>query len=447
MAERIPPQDIPSEMCTLGAMILDSSQIADALLIIDSECFYRQDHQILFSCIKEIYLKDNVVDLVMLRDALNKNGKLESIGGVDYLVAIAESAPSAANLLYYAEIVKRTYLQRCVIRMCNRYANDAFNHKDQDEVQELINRLEEDVFKLNGADNKRQVQPISKNIHSVVKSIINHEEAVRGLPTGFSEFDDLTGGLQPGELMVVAGRPSMGKTALALNIAENMAIEQGKGVLLFSMEMSNTELIKRSLIAHSGVSSYRIRNGYIGDGDIEELVRSEVAISPAPIYIDDTPHITPLEILSKGRASKLRHDIQLIVIDYMQLVQAPGQKKLIEAITYISRQFKLLARELNIPVIAVSQLSRGPEQREDHRPRLSDLRESGAIEQDADTVVFVYREDYYHKKNYSTYEPNNKGEIIVAKQRNGPTGTIDLYWNGDLMKFSSMVTEPEGALV
>jgi len=441
MSERIPPQSIESEMCTLGAMILDPVQIADVLLILDAECFYRQDHQIIFSCIKEIYLKENAADLVMLRDTLKQKDKLEQIGGVEYLVEIAESAPSAANMLYYAEIVKRTYLQRCIISLCNRYANDAYSHKDQEEVQELIDEMEQAVFKLSGADIKRQVQPISKNLHSVVKSIINHEEAVQGLSTGFREFDELTGGLHPGELMIVAGRPSMGKTAWALNVAEYMAMEQDKGVVLFSMEMSDKEIIKRNIISHSGVSSYQIRNGYISQIDIDDIVRAEVAISPAPIYIDDTPHINPLEILSKGRALKLRHDIQLIVIDYMQLVQSPGRMSPYETITYISRQFKLLARELDISVIAISQLSRGPENREDHRPRLGDLRESGAIEQDADTVVFVYREDYYHKINNGSYEPTNQGEIIVAKQRNGPTGSINLSWNGDLMKFSNLITE------
>ena len=432
--ERIPPESPEAESCTLGSMILDKGCIDPVAQILQADDFYRLEHRHIFNAILSRYESSGELDLVLLRDELKLQGKIDDVGGVEFIQMLAESVPSATNALYYAQIVRNKALQRQVIKLCTKYQADAFDH--QKDVQGFVEQFESDVFQLSQANTKTDDTPFPKVVDDVIDSIVNGTGS-QGLPTGYTDYDELAGGgLHNGNLIIIAARPSMGKTSLALNIAENVTFGQKKPVLIFSLEMSKQELIRRLIVLRSGIGSLAVRGPYLSRDQKDQIRECRDEIVNAPVHIDDSARNTPLQILSRARYMKARYGIELVIVDYLQLMDVPGKDRMIEAVTYISRQIKLMARELDVPVILLSQLNRGPEQREDHRPRLCDLRESGAIEQDADAVLFLYRGDYY-TKHLPGFVADNIGELIISKQRNGPTGKIEMIWDGGLMKFKN----------
>ena len=423
---RMPPQSVEAEICTLGSMILDVDGIGDIVGILRAEHFYRGDHQLIYEALLHLYDQKKAVDLVLLRDELKRRGQLEQAGDVDYLVSLAESVPSAANATYYARMVRDKAMLRELISISGEIT--ALAYEGRGEVEEIINDAEQKVFKI--TQDKLAGHPVSLGeIMQQTFELIDQRSGahVYGLSTGFRELDELTGGLQKNEMIVVAARPSMGKTALGLNIAEHVGADNHEGVAIFSLEMAGQQLAERMLCGRSHIDNQKVRKGIFSADEIQTMTTVAGELSEAKIFVDDSASLTPLELRAKARRLKLKHDIQLVVVDYLQLMYCPGAESRQQEVSTISRHIKALARELNVPVIVLSQLNRSPEGREGHRPRMSDLRESGAIEQDADVVMLLHREDYYHTE--PGYERTNCAEVIVAKQRNGPTGTIELIWN------------------
>ncbi|MCP4710772.1 MAG: replicative DNA helicase [Planctomycetes bacterium] len=423
---RVPPQSIEAEICTLGSMVLDVDGIGDIVGLLRAEHFYRGDHQLIYDALLHLYDQKKAVDLVLLRDELKRRGQLEQVGDVDYLVSLAESVPSAANATYYARIVRDKAMLRELISISGEINSLAYEGRG--EVDEIINDAEQKVFEV--TQDKLTGHPVSLGeIMQQTFELIDQRSGshVYGVSTGFRELDELTGGLQKNEMIVVAARPSMGKTALGLNIAEHVGADNHEGVAIFSLEMAAQQLAERMLCGRSHIDNQKMRKGIFAGDEIQTMTTVAGELSDSKIFVDDSASLTPLELRAKARRLKLKHDIQLVVVDYMQLMHCPGSESRQQEVSTISRHIKALARELNVPVIVLSQLNRSPEGREGHRPRMSDLRESGAIEQDADVVMLLHREDYYHTE--PDYERSNCAEVIIAKQRNGPTGTIELVWN------------------
>ncbi len=450
---RVPPQSIESEMCALGSMVLDNNSIGEVIHLLNAECFYRHDHQVLFEAMLSLYENNMPVDLVTLREELVKRGKLDEVGGVDYLVNIAESVPSAANAQYYAQAVLDKALLRNLITATNEINSDAFDAIG--EVSEILEDAERKVFEVTEKKITRQAVGMRDIIQNVFISLEKRDgQLVTGIPTGYTELDEMTCGLQPGEMVIIAARPSMGKTALGLNIAEHVAADNGIAAAVFSLEMSSQMLAERMLAGLSHVDSQKLRRGMLSDKDYEALGTTAGGLSEAPLFVDDSSALTPLELRAKARRLKMQHDIQLIVIDYMQLMHAPGSESRQQEVGLISRHIKAVARELEIPIIAMAQLNRGPEGRDGHKPRMSDLRESGNIEQDADVVMLLHREGYYKKKASQEAADVADGaeygmgsdedavddtlaEIIIEKQRNGPTGVVQLTWIKEWTRFEN----------
>ncbi len=431
---KTPPQSIETEMAVLGSMILDPDCLADVFSILKTTDFYSHNHQIIYSAMRKLQDEKRGFDLVIMRDTLKQAGKLDQIGGVSYLMQLTDSVPSAVNATYYARIVKDKSLLRHMIKVCGQYQLEAYGHNG--DVHDLLSELEADVYRLAEERTTKGPEPIQPTIQAVVDRLHQNESVSRltRLASGFFELDDMLSGLHPGELVIIAARPSMGKTALGLNIAEYVARIEQKGVLLFSLEMGAEELAKRFLVSVSSVNTHGMRSGNISQERREELQAIADSFRPVTLMVDDSPRLGPMELLSKARSCQRRYGIDLILVDYLQLMHVPGCNNRYDEIGQISRALKLTARELNVPVVVLSQLSRGPESREDHRPRLSDLRESGNIEQDADVVLLLYRGDYYEQDQT---KHTNIAELIVGKQRNGPTGKIDLVWNKLAMRFNT----------
>ncbi len=456
MAGRVPPQDIEAEMCTLGSMLLDKECIGQVVNLLDRDCFYRHDHQVVFDSLVTLYERNSPVDLVLLRDELTKNDHLEQVGGIDYLVALAESVPSAANAEYYSKIVHEKALLRNLITASNLIHTEAFEARG--DVSEVLEDAEKKIFEVTQKKITRQATVMRDIIGDVFTALETRSgHLVTGLATGYTELDDMTCGLQPGEMIIIAARPSMGKTALGLNIAEHVGADNGKPTLFFSLEMSCQMLAERMLAGRSHVDSQNLRRGQLSDKEYESLGNTAGELSECPIFVDDSSTLTPLELRAKARRMKMQHDIQLIVIDYLQLMHAPGSDSRTQEVGLISRHIKAVARELEIPVIAMAQLNRGPEGRDGNRPRMSDLRESGNIEQDADVVMLLHRAGYYKKKAAADAalqdggdindfggdddgpdEDENTAEIIIEKQRNGPTGVVKLTWIPHWTRFENM---------
>lgn len=432
---KIPPNDQEAEQAVLGAMLTDKDAVVVAIEILKNDDFYRKDHAEMFDCMLELYGQGSPIDLVTVKGVLDSRKMLDNIGGMEYLTLLASSDFTTANIEAYAKIVEGKSVLRKLIKASNEIIKNGFEAKES--VDQVLDDAERKIFNILQKKNTKSsvhIKNVLVDAFAKLEELYNSKNNVTGVPTGFSELDKKTAGLQPSNLIFVAARPAMGKSALALNIAANAAIRHSVPVAIFSLEMSKEELTNRILCSEAMVDSSKIRNGSIEDDDWLKLANALGPVSEAPIYIDDTPGITSMELRAKCRKLKIEHDIGLVVIDYLQLMQGSRTENRQQEISEISRSLKILAKELNIPVIALSQLSRAPDARADHRPILSDLRESGSIEQDADIVAFIYRDDYYNEET----EKKNVSEIIIAKQRSGSTGTVELGWIGEYTKFVNL---------
>lgn len=442
---RIPPHDNDAEQMVLACMLYpdeDGVRVAAENLLSDD--FYSPAHKIIFNAFIDLYNNNKPVDFVMAKDKLESLGFLEQVGGVEYLVNLSGLAATTAKTKFYVDIVKQKAIFRRLIKVSDSIA--AKSYEGGEDVNAVIAEAEQDILEVSQNINSndfvsmdRVMAEVIENIDKVTRSNSN----ITGIETGFKDFDRLTAGLQNSDLILIAGRPSMGKTAFALNIAQYAAVEKRVPVAIFSLEMSKAQLGNRMLSAQALVDSSKLRVGNLTPEEFDAIAMAMGTLSAAPIEIYDTPGINPISMREKCRKLKLEKGLGLIVIDYLQLMEGTGNRNESDQqrVSYISRSLKGIARELNVPVIALSQLSRGPEGRTDHRPMMSDLRESGAIEQDADVVCLLFREEYYKKDDP---EVKNKGEVIVAKNRNGSTDTVNLIWRGQFTRFDNMVDEGDG---
>ncbi len=433
---KLPPASLENEVALLGAMLVDNRMIGDVIQVLNSsEDFYKQGHAALYDVLVEMYDRNEPIEMPQLTQRLRDRQILDQVGGIEYIIELAEACPVATSAPYYAQIVREKSLLRRLIDSAATILDEAYSSSEP--VAELLDRAEQAIFQLaeSRTDSEAtQLQALLQELYAQLE--VQDGRDVSGLATGYFELDEMTSGLQGGELIIVAARPSMGKTALAINIAEHVAVSLRQSVAVFSLEMSKQQLTQRLLCSRSGVDSQRLRRNMLNEQDWEKLQFSVGELSDAPLYIDDTPGLSLLALRAKARRLAARHDLQMIVIDYLQLMNAPGAESRQQEVTKLSMGIKALARELDVPVICLSQLNRGPESREGHRPRMSDLRESGSIEQDADVVMMLHREDYYHRGE-PDYTDTNVSELILAKQRNGPTGTVKLVFDGQTTRFKN----------
>lgn len=444
--DRIPPQNIEAEQAVLGAIFLEPSSITVASEILEPEDFYRSAHEKIFYHMLKLNDSGEAVDLITVTEQLQAAKQLEDIGGVSYLSELAASVPTAANIDYYAKIVAEKSLLRRLIKTATSIAQDGYARED--EVDELLTEAEKKIMEVSQRNNSGTFQDIKDVLvktYDQIEVLHNRKGDITGIPTGFAELDRMTAGFQKNDLIIVAARPSVGKTAFALNIAQNVATKTEENVAIFSLEMGAEQLVMRMLCAEGNIDAQRLRTGSLTDDDWRKLTMAMGSLSRAGIYIDDTPGVRINEIRAKCRRLKQEHGLGMILIDYLQLIQGSGNSRenRQQEVSEISRSLKGLARELQVPVIALSQLSRGVEQRQDKRPMMSDIRESGSIEQDADIVAFLYRDDYYDKES----ENKNIIEIIIAKQRNGPVGTVQLAFVKEYNKFVNLERRYDDAAV
>ena len=435
------PESLEAEAAVLGSMILDPVCIGQVVQTLSAEVFYRPEHQIIYDALTTLYEKSGKVDLVLLRDELKKRGKLKDVGGVDYLVRVAESVPSSANAEYYSNIAKEKALLRELIDAGKQIVDDAYT--ETGDVAEKLDAAERRIFAVTEKRITGSAAPLKSLLQEAFEKIEAREgQHITGLPTGYYELDDLLCGLQKGEMTIIAARPSMGKTSLAVNIAEHIGADNNTPIVIFSLEMGKLQLVERILCSRGHIDSQKVRRGTLDTQEAMDLTQVASELSDKPIFIDDTPGLTPLEILGKCRRLKAQHDIQAVFIDYLQLMSLGGRvESRQQEVSTMSRLLKSLARELDIPVVVLSQLNRAAEGREGHRPRMSDLRDSGSIEQDADVIILLHRESYYHRgdPDYDHDSPEaNMADVIVAKQRNGPTDTVRLVFNGQFTRFENM---------
>lgn len=437
----VPPQNIEAEQSILSAILIDNNTLLDVIELLAAEDFYKTAHQKIFTAITDLFDKGEPIDLVTLANTLDESGHLEDIGGATYLARLVDAVPLAVNAQHYAKIVHDKAALRKLIANANAIAKRCF--KDEGDVDDVIDFAETSIFEISEKKSQQSFYPLSKLILKNIETLEEKQgnrSLVTGVPMGFTLLDNLTSGLQNSDLIILAARPSMGKTALALNVARNAAVEANVPVAVFSLEMSKEQLSLRMLCAEARLDSSRLRGGFFSMEDWHRLTDSAGVLSESPIYIDDTPNLTAMEIRAKARRLKMDKNIGLVIIDYLQLMQGRGtaERRDLE-ISEISRALKALAKELNLPVLALSQLNRMLEQRNDKRPRLSDLRESGALEQDADVVAFIYRDEIYN-----TDENNPKrgtADIILAKQRNGPVGNVTLAFLSSYTRFENLAPE------
>jgi len=435
LVEKVPPQNRDAEISVLGAMLFEEDALLRALQSLRSDYFYDENHGRIFSAMRSLFEKGQPVDLVTVSDELRKKEELEAVGGVGYLTQLTAQVPTAAHVEHYARMVRNKALVRKLIQSSTRIVQRCFD--ESNDAKQLLDEAERMIFEISQNQIEGKFASLKEIIHNSMETIdqlYQRREHVTGVATGFHEFDVKTAGLQPSDLVIVAGRPSMGKSAWVTGICEHVGIHLKKGVAFFSLEMSKEQLVQRMLCSHARVDAQKVRTGYLSHQDWPKLTSAAGRLSEAPIFIDDTPAQSILEIRAKARRLKMQHHIELIVVDYLQLMQGSGSpESRQQEISEISRSLKALARELRVPVIAVSQLSRAVESRTGNRPMLSDLRESGAIEQDADLVVFLFREEYYNP----TEENRNKAEAIISKQRNGPVGTVELVFLKEWTRFDN----------
>ncbi|MDQ1000035.1 replicative DNA helicase [Neobacillus sp. NPDC093182] len=438
-ADRLPPQNIEAEQAVLGAIFLEPSALTVASEILIPEDFYRASHQKIFNAMLKLNDEGKVVDLVTVTEELAAAKLIEDTGGVSYLSELASSVPTAANIEYYARIVEEKSLLRRLIRTATEIASDGYSRED--EVEALLSEAEKNILAVAQRKNAgafHNIKDVLVRTYDNIEQMHQRAGEITGLETGFIELDRMTAGFQRNDLIIVGARPSVGKTAFALNIAQNVAHKTGENIAIFSLEMGAEQLVMRLLCAEGNIDAQRLRTGSLTDDDWGKLTMAMGSLSSSGIFIDDTPGVRISDIRSKCRRLKQEHGLGMILIDYLQLILGSGRagENRQQEVSEISRSLKQLARELQVPVIALSQLSRGVEQRQDKRPMMSDIRESGSIEQDADIVAFLYRDDYYDKES----ENKNIIEIIIAKQRNGPTGTVSLAFVKEYNKFVNLET-------
>jgi len=431
---KVPPHDIDAEQAVIGSMLTDKDAVVDAIETLKPDDFYRQDNKTIYEAILNLYNRAEPIDIITVKSELTSFGKLESVGGLEYIAVLPDRVPTTANVEKYIKIVEEKSILRRLIKASNELID--LGYAETEEVDSIIEQAEKKVFEISQGKNQKgytQIKDILVESFAEIEKLYNQKEPITGIPTGFADLDYKTAGLHNSDLVLIAARPAMGKSAFALNIATNAAVQANVPVVIFNLEMSKSQLVSRILCSEAMVDSNKVRTGKVEEDDWIKLATALGPLSEAPIYIDDTPGMTVTEIRAKCRKLKMEKNIGLIVIDYLQLIQGSGKRNSSreQEISEISRSLKILAKELDVPVIALSQLSRAAEQRADHRPMLSDLRESGAIEQDADIVMFLYRDDYYNPDS----EKKNIAEVIMAKHRAGSTGTVELLWLGSYTKF------------
>ncbi len=434
--DRLPPHSIEAEMCLLASMTLDREIVGEVVQRVERDSFYLADHQIIYEALIHLWQGNRPIDAVILRDELAKRQLLEEIGGTAYIAELLGSVPSAAHAMHYAGIVREKALLRQLIDASNRCLQDAYSPHET--VEQVMDRAEKRIFDI--AQKKITGEMVS--LGSVAENVYEmlEDKSRAGLMTDFFDLDEMLNGLQAGEMIIVAARPSMGKTAIAMNIVESVAAKQVP-VAVFSLEMSKQQLAQRMMCSRAGLDSQRVRKGMLRNEEYQKLAMMVTELSKFPIWVDDTPGLTIMDLRAKSRRLALQRGIKLIMVDYMQLMEGTaGVESRQQQITEISRGIKGIARELNVPVICLSQLNRQSEGRDGHRPRMSDLRESGSIEQDADVVMLLHREDYY-RQNEPDFVPDNVAEVIIAKQRNGPTGTVKLTFDSRTTTFRNLASQ------
>ncbi|MGY3766764.1 replicative DNA helicase [Vagococcus vulneris] len=446
--DRMPPQSIEAEQAVLGSVFLDSDAIVEAMEYIDAPDFYRRAHQLVFQIMVDLNNKNEPIDVVTIKDELEQKGLMEDIGGISYLSELTLSVPTAANVGYYAKIVEQKSLLRKLIQTATEIVTSGFEQSD--DVETILDDAERSILEVSEKRNRSGFLAISDVLGdsiSQIERLAQQGDTITGLPTGYHALDKMTAGLQPEELIILAARPAVGKTAFALNIAQNVGTKTDKSVAIFSLEMSAESLVNRMLCSEGLVEASHLKTGQLTDEEWDNLIVAMGSLSRASIFIDDTPGIKISEIRAKCRKlAQEQGNLGLILIDYLQLIEGNGRENRQQEVSEISRQLKKLSKELHVPVIALSQLSRGVEQRQDKRPVLSDIRESGSIEQDADIVAFLYRDDYYQREgdeDNDEQEVNNVIEVIIEKNRSGARGTVELLFIKEYNKFSSLSNREE----
>ena len=434
---KVPPHDIEAEQAIIGSMLTDKDAVISAIEVLKEEDFYREDNRAIYQAILNLYNRAEPIDIITVKAELESMGKFDQIGGLEYLAGLPEKVPTTANASKYIKIVEEKSTLRNLIRTANEIIE--LGYDPMQEVEEIMEGAEKRIFNLMQNKNQKGYTPIKDVLvesFTQLEELYNRKQHITGVPSGFTELDNRTAGFHNSDLILIAARPAMGKSAFALNIATNAAVKAKIPVAIFSLEMSKEQMVNRILCSEAMVDSNKVRTGRLEEEDWTKLAGSIGPLSEAQIYIDDTPGISVMEIRAKCRKLKLEKNLGMVVIDYLQLVQGSNKRggTREQEISEISRSLKILAKEINVPVIALSQLSRAVEQRPDHRPMLSDLRESGAIEQDADIVMFLYRDDYYNPDS----EKKDIAEVIIAKQRAGSLGTVDLLWLGSYTKFVNL---------
>ncbi|MEG0051533.1 MAG: replicative DNA helicase [Terrisporobacter sp.] len=434
-AMRSLPQSTEAEQSVIGSMIIDKSAIVQVLEKLKEEDFYRDGHKVIYKAIKEMFQKDMAVDLLTILEHLKSTDMLEKSGGVTYVSELSASVPTTANLSAYIKIVEEKSLLRKLIKSSTKIIEESYN--GQDDVEKVLDAAQKKIFDIAEKKNSGDYEVLSSVLERgflEIERLFNNKGDITGVGSGIKDLDEKTSGFQKGEMILIAARPSMGKTTFALNIAETAALRKGKSVVIFSLEMPREQLAYKLLCSEASVDMLKLRTGNLEDDDWERIAKATGPLSKAKIYIDDTAGLSVMEMRSKCRKIKMEHGIDMILIDYLQLMSGSNTESRQQEVSEISRSIKALAKEMECPVIALSQLSRAPEQRADHRPMLSDLRESGSIEQDADVVMFLYRDEYYNKES----EDRGTAECIIAKQRNGPVGTVKMAWIGAHSKFADL---------
>jgi len=449
-AHRLPPQNLEAEMSVLGGILLENDALNKALELLIPDDFYRESHRQIFLALIALSERNEPADLVTLTAELKQNDQLNAVGGSSYLASLVDYVPTAANITYYAKLMKEKAVARHMINVATEIASRGYEGQEMDKT---LDWAEKSIFEISSMKTRPSyfsTKEIMKDTFKAIEMLYERKELVTGVPTGYTDLDTMTAGLQPGDLVIVAGRPSMGKTAFCLNVVEYAAMHSNNpsAALVFSLEMGKEQLVQRMLCSVARVDASRLRTGHLGETDWPKLTNGAGLLSEAKIFIDDTPAISVLELRSKARRLKAEHDLGIIVIDYLQLMQGSNPESRQQEISEISRSLKALAKELNVPVIALSQLNRSLENRTDKRPIMADLRESGAIEQDADVIMFVYRESVYCEACRRRDGSCDKGheqdaEIIIGKQRNGPIGTVHLTFRGQFTRFENQAKREE----
>ena len=434
---KVPPHDIEAEQAVLGSMLTDKDAVISAIEVLKEEDFYRADNRAIYEAVINLYNRAEPIDIITVKAELESLGKFEKVGGLEYLVSLPDKVPTTANAMKYIKIVEEKSTLRNLIKTANEIIE--LGYDPTEDVEDIMEGAEKKIFNIMQNNDKKGYSPIKDVLvesFTQLEELYNRKQHITGVPSGFVELDYKTAGFHGSDLVLIAARPAMGKSAFALNIATNAAVRSNVPVAIFSLEMSKEQMVNRILCSEAMVDSNKVRTGKLEEDDWTKLAGSIGPLSDAEIYIDDTPGISVMEIRAKCRKLKLEKNIGMVVIDYLQLIQGSNKRNgsREQEISEISRSLKILAKELNIPVIALSQLSRAVEQRPDHRPMLSDLRESGAIEQDADIVMFLYRDDYYNKDS----EKKDIAEVIIAKHRGGSLGTVELLWLGSYTKFVNL---------